>query len=145
MKKSDVYSQVLEVLVAHKAKQPLIDAIAEILKPKTGGGVVQFPMIIDNGINYHYCRYTGYYLPESEMVMSNGKCKGYSKKAIALWTKLGRDAQKLNDEAMQLLLNNQIVEGQDKAKEAEKLKNERNYNTMYDSVRAEYEDIKLAQ
>jgi hypothetical protein len=145
MKKSDVYSQVLEVLVAHKAKQPLIEAIEAILKPKTGGGVVQFPMIVDNNINYHYCRYTGYYLPESEMVMSNGKSKGYSKKAIALWTKYGRDAQKLNDEAMQLLLNNQIVKGQAKAKEAEELKNQRNYNTMYDSVREEYEDIKLAQ
>ena len=136
--KTELWSQVQEVLVANKAKKSLIEALEAILKPKTGGGVVQFPMISQNGINYHYCRYCACYIIEDEIVMSNGKSKGYSKKAIAKWTKLGKEAQKLNDEAMKLLLNNQIVEGQDKNKEAEELKNKRNYSTMYEDIRQSY-------
>lgn len=138
--KSNVWAEVQEVLVANKAKQTLIDALEAILKPKTGGGVVQYPMKTIDDINYHYCRYCASYIVEDEMVMSNGKSKGYSKKAIAKWTKLGKDAQKLNDEAMKLLLNNQIVEGQDKAKEADDLKNKRNYSTMYEDIRQLYID-----
>lgn len=140
MKKSDIYSQVQEILVAHKAKQPLIEAIEAILKPKTGGGVVQYPMITKDGINYHYCRYCACYIVEQEIVLSNGKSKGYSKKAIAQWTKMGKDAQKLNDEAMKLLLENKIIEGQDKAKEAEELKLKRNYSNQYVEVKLAYID-----
>ena len=136
--KSNVWAEVQKVLVANKAKQALIDALEAILKPKTGGGVVQFPMITQNDKNYHYCRYCASYIIEDEIVMSNGKSKGYSKKAIAKWTKLGKEAQKLNEEAMKLLLNNQIVEGQDKAKESDELKNKRNYSTMYEDIRQLY-------
>ena len=60
--KTELWSQVQEILVANKAKQTLIDALEAILKPKTGGGVVQFPMITKNGINYHYCRYCAIYI-----------------------------------------------------------------------------------
>jgi hypothetical protein len=139
--KSNVWAEVQEVLVANKAKQTLIDALEAILKPKTGGGVVQYPMKTIDDMNYHYCRYCATYIVESEMVMSNGKSKGYSKKAIAKWTKLGKEAQKLNDEAMKLLLNNQIVEGQDKAKEADELKNKRNYSTLYEDIAEEYRQL----
>lgn len=136
--KTELWTQVQEILVANKAKQPLIDALESILKPKTGGGVIQYPTINKDGINYHYCRYSAIYIVEDEMVLSNGKSKGYSKKAIAKWAKLGKDAQKLNDDAMKLLLDNKIVEGQDKAKEAEELKNKRNYSNQYEDIKAYY-------
>jgi len=150
MKKSELYTKTNELLAQFEAQfkskksfEEFKSQIDELLKPKSGGGVVQYPMIVDNDINYHFCRYSNYYLPESEIVMSNGKSKGYSKKAIALWTKIGRTAQELNNEAMKLLLSGDVEAGKSKAEEAEKLKVDRNKTSMYDEVRSAYEEIKL--
>jgi len=150
MKKSELYTKTNELLAQFEAQfkskksfEEFKSQIDELLKPKSGGGVVQYPMIVDNDINYHFCRYSNYYLPESEIVMSKGKSKGYSKKAIALWTKIGRTAQELNNEAMKLLLSGDVEAGKSKAEEAEKLKVDRNKTSMYDEVRSAYEEIKL--
>ena len=143
MNKTELYKTVMEILNNHKAKPALVAEIEELLKPKVGGGIAFAPIIKDD-ITYHRCRYTEMYLPESEMVMSSGKSKGYSKKAIAKWTKLGKDAQKLNDEAMKLLLSGDTEAGKAKAAEAETLKVTRNDASMYDDVRDEYKDIALA-
>lgn len=143
MNKTELFKAVMEILNNHKAKPALIADIEELLKPKVGGGIA-FAPITQNGITYHRCRYTEMHLPESEMVMSSGKSKGYSKKAIAKWTKLGKDAQKLNDDAMKLLLSGDTEAGKAKATEAETLKVTRNDASMYDDVRDEYKDIALA-
>lgn len=73
-------------------------------EPKSGGGQVKHPMYEENGINYHYCRYIQEYRTEEEMVMSNGKSKGYTKEAIARWTKMGKEAKSLQNEALKCLL-----------------------------------------
>ena len=143
MNKIELYNTIMDILNNHKAKPALVADIEEILKPKVGGGIAFAPITKDD-ITYHRCRYTEMYLPESEMVMSSGKSKGYSKKAIAKWTKLGKDVQKLNDEAMQLLLSVDTEAGKTKAAEAETLKVTRNDASMYDDVREEYKDIALA-
>ena len=138
--KTEIWNEVQEVLVANKAKQALIDALEALLKPKSGGGVVQYPMKTIDDKNYHYCRYAAIYVVEDEIVLSNGKSKGYSKKAIAKWTKLGKEAQKLNEDAMKLLLANDIENGQKIAQEAEELKNKRNYSSMYEDIKQYYID-----
>jgi hypothetical protein len=69
------------------------------------------------------------------MVMSNGKSKGYSKLAIAKWTKAGKIIQDLNNEAMKLLLEGKTEAGKAKASEAETLKSLRNKTSYYDDVR----------
>ena len=138
-------SQYEDQFKSKKSFEAFTKSISELTAPKSGGGVAQNPMIESNGINYYYCRYTGYYLPESEMVMSNGKSKGYSKKAIAKWTKAGKDVQAINDLAMKLLLEGNVQDGTLKANEAQDLKDLRNKVEYYDDIRAEYEDIKLAQ
>lgn len=143
MTKTKLYETIMNLCAEHKANKKLIAELEGLLKPKSGGGVVQYPMQTVNDINYHYCRYTGYYLPETEIVMSKEKSKGYSKKAIALWTKMGRDAVALEAEAMKLLLAKDFEAGTAKSNEAEALKNDRNKMNRYDSVRAEYEDIRL--
>ena len=143
MNKTELFKAVMEILNNHKAKPALVADIEELLKPKVGGGIA-FAPITQDGVIYHRCRYTEMYLPESEMVMSSGKSKGYSKKAIAKWTKLGKDAQKLNDDAMKLLLSGDTEAGKTKAAEAETLKVTRNDASMYDDVREEYKDIALA-
>ena len=143
MNKTELYNTIMDILNNHKAKPALVAEIEAILKPKVGGGIAFAPITKDD-ITYHRCRYTEMYLPESEMVMSSGKSKGYSKKAIAKWTKLGKDTQKLNNEAMQLLLSGDTEAGKAKATEADTLKVTRNDASMYDDVREEYKDIALA-
>ena len=144
MNKTELYNTIMDILNNHKAKPALVAEIEAILKPKVGGGIA-FAPITQDGVTYHRCRYTEMYLPESEMVMSSGKSKGYSKKAIAKWTKLGKDAQKLNDNAMKLLLSGDTEAGKAKATEAETLKVTRNDASMYEDIRSEYKDIALAK
>lgn len=117
--------------------------LESIIKPKAGGGVTQYPMLIENDTNYHRCRYTELYLPESEMVMSNGKSKGYSKLAIAKWTKAGKEIQSINDKAMKLLLAGDVENGTRLAQEAEALKLDRNKPTYYSDVIEQLEDLSL--
>jgi hypothetical protein len=150
MTKTQLYTEVTKLMAefedqfkSKKSFNELSTEIDKLLKPKAGGGVTQNPMITIDDINYHYCRYTGFYIPEAEMVMANGKSKGYSKKAITKWTKAGREIQATNEEAMQLLLSGDAEKGKSLALQAEELKTNRNKQSYYDDIRAEYEAIKL--
>jgi hypothetical protein len=150
MTKTKLYTEVTKLMAefedqfkSKKSFTELSNELDKLLKPKAGGGVTQNPMITENDINYHYCRYTGFYLPEDEMVMSQGKSKGYSKKAIAKWTKAGKEVQTINEAAMKELLSGDAEKGKTMALEAEELKTNRNNQSYYDDVREAYEDIKL--
>jgi hypothetical protein len=152
MKKSELYNTVETLLKEYESQfkskksfEQFKSQIDDLIKPKSGGGVVQNPPIVKDDITYHYCRYTGYYLPESEMVMSRGKCKGYSKKAISKWTKAGKSIQSLNDSALTLLLEKKVEYGTAIAQETEELKLLRNKQEYYEDIREEYKDIKLDQ
>lgn len=145
MTKKVLLEEVTKLLVENKVKETsdLYKGLIELVAPKSGGGVVQNPIKVVDGTNYHFCRYTELYLPESEMVMSKNKSKGYSKKAIAHWTKAGRDASKMNEEAMKLLLSKKIEEGTKLAQEAEELKLLRNKPEFYSDIVKEYKSIAL--
>lgn len=83
----------------------------------------------------YYCRYLAQYCTQDEMVMSNGKSKGYSKSAIARWTKAGKDAKSLQEKALKLLLEGKQVEGQDFNAQAEELLLKRNKPEFYLDLR----------
>lgn len=142
--KTELWNEVQEVLVANKAKQALFDALEALLKPKSGGGITQNPMQTINGVNYHYCRYADIYVIESEIVMSNGKSKGYSKKAIAEWTRLGKEVQNLNAKAMAKLLDGDTTEGAKIATDAEALKLARNTPDLYLDIKQYFIDNGLS-
>ena len=112
----------------------LMASLLEKYTPKAGGGQVQNPSYVENGINYHYCRYLTIYRPEDEMVMSNGKSKGYSKIAIARWTKAGKEAKLLQESALKQLLAGNVVEGQDLNSQAEELLLNRNKAEFYQDL-----------
>lgn len=112
----------------------LMTTLLEKYTPKAGGGQVQNPSYVENGINYHYCRYLTIYIPEDEMVMSNGKSKGYSKIAISRWTKAGKDAKLLQEQALKQLLAGNVVEGQDLNSQAEELLLNRNKAEFYQDL-----------
>ena len=133
MNKTELYNTLMEILNNHKAKPALIAEIEALVKPKVGGGIA-FAPIEKDGVTYHRCRYTELYLPESELVMSSGKSKGYSKIAISRWTKAGKDAKVLQESALKELLAGNIVEGQDFNAQAEELLLLRNKPEFYQDL-----------
>lgn len=131
-------SDLLELLTNKSCTKTNVSAImAELLEkytPKAGGGQVQNPSYVENGITMHYCRYLTIYMPEDAMVMSSGKSKGYSKIAISRWTKAGKDAKVLQESALKELLAGNIVEGQDFNAKAEELLLLRNKPEFYQDL-----------
>lgn len=131
-------SDLLELLTNKSCTKTNVSAImAELLEkytPKAGGGQVQNPSYVENGVTMHYCRYLTIYRPEDEMVMSSGKSKGYSKIAISRWTKAGKDAKVLQESALKELLAGNIVEGQDFNAQAEELLLLRNKPEFYQDL-----------
>ena len=131
-------SDLLELLTNKNCTKTNVSAImAELLEkytPKAGGGQVQNPSYIENGVTMHYCRYLTIYMPEDAMVMSSGKSKGYSKIAISRWTKAGKDAKVLQESALKELLAGNIVEGQDFNAKAEELLLLRNKPEFYQDL-----------
>ena len=131
-------SDLLELLTNKSCTKTNVSAImAELLEkytPKAGGGQIQNPSYIENGVTMHYCRYLTIYRPEDEMVMSSGKSKGYSKIAISRWTKAGKDAKVLQESALKELLAGHIVEGQDFNAQAEELLLNRNKPSFYQDL-----------
>ena len=121
-----------------KAEQERVLAIiTDTFAPKAGGGQTINPSYYDEtlGTQMYYCRYLAQYCTEDEMVMSNGKSKGYSKSAISRWTKAGKEAKQLQERALKLLLNGQQVEGQDLNAQAEELLVSRNKAEYYTDLR----------
>ena len=131
-------SDLLDLLTNKSCTKTNVSAImAELLEkytPKAGGGQVQNPSYVENGVTMHYCRYLTIYRPEDEMVMSSGKSKGYSKIAISRWTKAGKDAKVLQESALKELLAGNIVEGQDFNAKAEELLLLRNKPEFYQDL-----------
>ena len=131
-------TDLLELLTNKSCTKTNVSAImAELLEkytPKAGGGQVQNPSYVENGVTMHYCRYLTIYRPEDEMVMSSGKSKGYSKIAISRWTKAGKDAKVLQESALKELLAGNIVEGQDFNAQAEELLLLRNKPEFYQDL-----------
>ena len=131
-------SDLLELLTNKSCTKTNVSAImAELLEkytPKAGGGQIQNPSYIEDGVTMHYCRYLTIYRPEDEMVMSSGKSKGYSKIAISRWTKAGKDAKVLQESALKELLAGNIVEGQDFNAKAEELLLLRNKPEFYQDL-----------
>ena len=131
-------SDLLELLTNKSCTKTNVSAImAELLEkytPKAGGGQVQNPSYVENGVTMHYCRYLTIYMPEDAMVISSGKSKGYSKIAISRWTKAGKDAKVLQESALKELLAGNIVEGQDFNSQAEELLLLRNKPEFYQDL-----------
>lgn len=121
-----------------KAEQERVLAIiSDTFAPKAGGGQTINPSYYDEtlGAQMYYCRYLAQYCTEDEMVMSNGKSKGYSKSAISRWTKAGKEAKQLQEKALKLLLDGKQVEGQDLNAQAEELLLKRNKPEFYEDLR----------
>lgn len=96
--------------------------VEENFKPQKGGGATENPPKEIDGVVYHYCRMFQDYLPESEMVFSQGKCKGISTIGQQLSYRLKKQAEQTKMSAIPLFQNGDIEGGNAKmalAKEIE--------------------------
>ena len=98
--KSNVWAQVEAILTTNKVKASVVEELKEILAPKAGGGVSLNPMKVIDGVNHYYCRFHQTYYAESDMVMSQGKSKGYCKAAISKWNKINAQIKKTESSAV---------------------------------------------
>lgn len=97
--KSNVWAQVEAILTSNKVKANVIDELKNILAPKSGGTSLNPPKEID-GVMHHFCRFHQTYYAESDMVMSQGKSKGYCKAAISKWNKINAQIKKTESSAV---------------------------------------------
>ena len=97
--KSNVWAQVEAILTSNKVKAKVIDELKNILAPKSGGTSLNPSKEID-GVMHHYCRFHQAYEAESDMVMSQGKSKGYCKAAISKWNKTNASIKRMESEAV---------------------------------------------
>ncbi len=129
--KTNVWSQVQEVLAANKAKPALVEALEALLAPKQGGGSTNPPMMID-GVQHYWCRFHSRYEPETNMVMSNDKSKGYCRAAISAWNKRNTAIKKLEKEIGELIIAGDMDQARECSEELKAAKDQISNYSTYD-------------
>lgn len=131
--KSNVWAQVEAILTANKVKASVVEELKEILAPKAGGGVSLNPMKVIDGVNHYYCRFHQTYYAESDMVMSQGKSKGYCKAAISKWNKINAQIKKTESNAVGAICKGDFELAKKLSDEANALKLALNDPKSYDA------------
>lgn len=131
MSKKTTWEQVQEVLAANKHSKALYEALEAILAPKKGGGAVNPPKLIDGEMHY-FCRFHQTYEPESKMVMSSGKSKGYCKASISVWNKRNSAIKRKETEISELVMAGDFTQAQECTVELKAMKDGLNDPKTYD-------------
>jgi hypothetical protein len=135
---ANVQSQVQELLknskVSKKFSEELMNILETNIAPKAGGGNALNPPILneDGSIKEAWCRFHQRYEPAEDMVISNGKSKGYCKASISLWNKTNSEIKKLDSQAVDAMANGDFESAQEIAKQAKELKDNYNKPEFYD-------------
>lgn len=118
----------------HKIKKNVADELCQLITELTTKKTREThpPRVNDDGTTEYYCRYHKKYYPEADIVMSNGKSKGYSKAAIAVWTKRNTAIKKLAIEIADCISAEDFETAKTKNAELTKLKAELNDPATYD-------------
>lgn len=120
--------------VSKKFSEELMNLLEAKLAPKSGGGSMLNPPKLneDGTIIEAYCRFHERYEVVENMVISNGKSKGYCKASISLWNKTNSEIKKLNSESVDFMANGDFEQAQEVAKKAKELKDTFNEPKFYD-------------
>lgn len=131
-----IQKQVLDLLDVSKVKDNFKSELMALLEanlaPKAGGGVSTNPSKLIDGVMHHYCRFHQRYEAETNMVMSQGKSKGYCKASISLWNKTNSEIKKLDSQAVDAMSTGDFDSAQEIAKKAKVLKDSFNNPDFYD-------------
>ena len=131
MTKAQVWAEVQELFKEHKTSKKLQQELENLLAPKSGGGAINPPQEID-GVMHYYCRFHQAYEPETNVVMSGGKSKGYCKASISKWNKMNSQIKKLNGSVVEAMAEGQMEDAQKFAQDSEALKTKLNSPESFD-------------
>lgn len=135
---TNVVTQINELLenskVSKKFKDDLLFIIDNNIAPKNGSRSAINPPKLDKEGNIieAYCRFHQRYEKVEDMVMSNGKPKGYCKASISLWNKTNSKIKKLDSQAIDFMANGDFEKAKEVAKKAKELKDNFNKPEFYD-------------
>lgn len=134
MTKTQVWNEVSKLLVANKASKELVQELENLLAPKSGGGSVANPPKLDKDgkVLEAWCRWHQRYEKVANMVMSNGKSKGYCKAAISKWNKANSEIKKLDSKAVEAMTKGEFENAQEFALQSKKVKDTFNKPEYYD-------------
>jgi hypothetical protein len=133
MNKAELWAQAQIILGAHKASKELSAELEELLKPKSGGSSINPPKLNANGeIIEAWCKFHQRYELVKDIVLSNGKPKGYCKAGISLWNKTNSDIKKIESKAVEFMSEGKFEEAQKEAQKAKELKDKYNSPEFYD-------------
>lgn len=131
MSKSNQWNEVQTILSSQgKLPKGLYEALEAILAPKTSGGSSNPPKMID-GVMHYFCRFHQAYEPESKMVMSSGKSKGYCKASISVWNKRNSAIKRKEAEISELVMAGDFTQAQECTVELKAMKDELNDPKSY--------------
>ncbi len=110
-----------------------LQLIKHNFEPQAGGGKSNNPSHIDpaTGLMVHWCRFLHKYMPESEMVVSQGKTKGASKLASKYNYLLGKKVKELKDKSLELFALQKYPEGAAMNAQAEEVEKSRTRPETY--------------
>lgn len=128
--KSNVWAQVEAILTSNKVKANVIDELKNILAPKSGGISLNPSKEID-GVMHHFCRFHQAYEAECNMVMSQGKSKGYCKAAISKWNKTNAQIKRIESSAVGAICKGDFELAKQLGEEANELKSKLNEPSEY--------------
>lgn len=144
LNKSEIYTNVVtsvtELLESSKTTKAFRTELLSILEinlaPKSSGSINP-PILNDEGeIVEAYCRFHQRYEKVEDMVISNGKSKGYCKAGISRWNKNQTKVKSLDSEALAAMTDGDFDTAQAKALEAKETKESLTYD--YDADWAEF-------
>ena len=129
--KYNVWAQVEAILTSNKVKANVIDELKNILAPKSGGNISNPSKEID-GVMHHFCRFHQAYEAECDMVMSQGKSKGYCKAAISKWNKTNASIKRMESEAVGAMCKSEFDRAKALSEEVSLMKARLNEPSEYD-------------
>lgn len=134
MNKTELVSAITDIAKSFKVAPEALDRIIELVGPQASGSrSVNPPKLNDKGeIVEAYCKYFQRYLPAEQMVISNGKSKGYSKIACAEVNARRKQIVQKEGELSNLILNGKVEEAKKLAKDLEVEKSKLNSPEAYD-------------
>nr|DAX61402.1 MAG TPA: hypothetical protein [Caudoviricetes sp.] len=134
MNKTELVSAITEIARNFKVAPEALERIVELVGPQASGSrSVNPPKLNDKGeIVEAYCKYFQRYLPAAEMVISNGKSKGYSKIACAEVNARRKAIVQKEGELSNLVLGGKVEEAKKLAKDLEVEKSRLNDPEFYD-------------
>ena len=111
MTKQQTWNEATRILHELGLKDKVLDTAMKrfevLLAPKKGGGTAVKPIEFE-GTLYYYCRFTGLYFPEEQMVFQNDemraakKHKGYSKIGFSLWSKCNKYVKDIKMQSVEI-------------------------------------------